>query len=602
MNWTSGPSPCLLPAFMFFMISFCAFGQEANFLPLQDHKLLYADTVYREAVRRKDPDLLAEAYYLYGKTYEASGNHETSQRYYFKSLKLLERKGDSPSLSRILHRLGEMEASFGNNEKAERYFRQSLGIAGRIHSHVNLIRGYGTLAWHMAKDRSGKETQPGLRRSNPDSALYYVRKVDSVALRSGDPIQVANAHLGMAGLFWDILKDEKETLRRLADALSIYTDEKKDGGRVATYSLLARYYLETGQLESAWNTLQTAREIYRSNPFHDLGNITRLNELFLHYYRARGNWKRAFEYSEKNRRIQPGTGIEAAYIKMARQYEAEKKEAELREHETELRLRAEALRAYRWLTGTVALLLAALAVLSYVFYRLYKKNRYISQQNEMLLREQNHRVANDLQAISSFLNLQQEEVGDFKARKVFEESKLRVEAIAVLHKKLYQGKRLTMVYLPDFLEDILDNVLHTFGMQHISPDLDIAPLYLPSDQAVPLGLIVNELTTNACKYAYPLHPAPSLRLSCRLTGENAGRQISLIFKDNGLDASVLETLNSRPLQRFGLGLLLMQVRELSGHHRFTYEKGIAFGLSFPEKQRPLSAGPARAANPGTRHP
>lgn len=127
-----------------------------------------------------------------------------------------------------------------------------------------------------------------------------------------------------------------------------------------------------------------------------------------------------------------------------------------------------------------------------------------NQENELLLKEIHHRVKNNLQTISSLLNLQSGSIRDQSAFDAVQESKNRVASMALIHQKLYQGENLAAIEMRDYFETIGKAIIKSFGKkaQAVSLSVDMPKLELDVDTAVPIGLITNELITNSLKYAF----------------------------------------------------------------------------------------------------
>jgi light-regulated signal transduction histidine kinase (bacteriophytochrome) len=165
-------------------------------------------------------------------------------------------------------------------------------------------------------------------------------------------------------------------------------------------------------------------------------------------------------------------------------------------------------------------------------------------QKDHLLREVNHRVQNSLQLVQAFLSLQAR--ADPAIADRLEEASRRLSAVALVHRRLYQGDQVETVDLARYLEDLLADTREAMGPEWAAAMvLDLAPILISADRAVQVGLIVTELVINANKYAYGGRPGP-LAISL----ERYRNQFRLIVADKGKGADL-------PTQRTGFGTRMM---------------------------------------------
>jgi two-component sensor histidine kinase len=136
------------------------------------------------------------------------------------------------------------------------------------------------------------------------------------------------------------------------------------------------------------------------------------------------------------------------------------------------------------------------------------------QQKDVLLKEVNHRVKNSLQLVASLFGLQRAHVRDPEARRQFDEAGRRINTVAQIHQRLYQDANLEKVSLDNFLREMCTDLSNVLGNDKIFISCDASPCHLPTQEVIPVALIVNELITNAFKYSYVEEAGGSIRVSC----------------------------------------------------------------------------------------
>lgn len=553
-------------------------AQQTAHLKPQLEKLQQARKVEQKAIARKDSLSLAEAYYLYGKIYSFTGNYRASQGYFLKSLQILERRGDSYELSRLYVRLSENEGRLGRLTEALHYADLAMGVAKRIKSTKALVRTYGVLGRVHEHLWNGKLSGNG---AEAKTILAYYKNEENLCYRLNDTLCIAEASLEV-GTFLARLNNP-QAIPYLKKSLRLFTN-RKDKLRANVMLHLASAYLTFGKYPLAFQTLLEAEKAYTHNQEDKYDTILGLELQYVRYFQKTGQWQEAFEHLEKVKALETShfmSDRDGTIAQLNVAYETEKKEAQLNVQKKELALRAENIRGQQRFTIATSGLLAISAGLSLLFFRLYRKNQRISRQNEELVREQNHRVKNNLQVVSSLLSLQSKRLTDEAARKAVEESRLRIQSMAILHQRLYDGDRLAAVNLDEFVRELVGGVLKAFGYPSIRVNVAVKDITLEADKAVPLGLILNEVVTNACKYAFPASENPALTIAC----QRRGHKVELNVTDNGpgLERSERLTLwdDDRPVtvkKSFGMTLIQSQVAQLNGTYQYTSAGAGSFGV------------------------
>jgi two-component sensor histidine kinase len=150
---------------------------------------------------------------------------------------------------------------------------------------------------------------------------------------------------------------------------------------------------------------------------------------------------------------------------------------------------------------------------------------------EAMLHEVNHRVANSLQLVSSFVYMQARSAGGEDARAALADTQRRIAAIAQVHRRLYSGDRVDRVDMADYLEALVKDLEETWSTPEAPRTITLSAEHvtLDTDKAVAVGVIVNELVSNACKYAY----SPGQAGAVRVTLENRGDKFLLRIEDDG---------------------------------------------------------------------
>jgi len=199
------------------------------------------------------------------------------------------------------------------------------------------------------------------------------------------------------------------------------------------------------------------------------------------------------------------------------------------------------------------------------------------KEKEVLIKEVHHRVKNNLQVISSLLNLQARHIEDGKALEMFKESQNRVRSIALFHEKLYQSKDLTHVGATGYLKNLISNLLTTYGARSNAVALSVEPndIFLGVDVAMPLGLIVNELISNALKHAFVEGKHGEVRVDLRSQDH---RNHLLCVSDNG--PGFPRELDFRKAPSLGLQLVCTLTEQLGGSIELRRDQGTTFQVAF----------------------
>ncbi|MFZ5896956.1 MAG: sensor histidine kinase [Myxococcota bacterium] len=200
------------------------------------------------------------------------------------------------------------------------------------------------------------------------------------------------------------------------------------------------------------------------------------------------------------------------------------------------------------------------------------------KEREVLLQEVHHRVKNNLQVISSLINLQMGKLEEGASRDALDVCRTRVLAIALIHEKLYQSSDYARVPFADYARSLASSVLMAAGMEpgQVHLDLDLEPLRLAVDQAIPCGLVLNELITNALKHGLKGACSGTIRVELEKLANKRAR-LSVTNDGEPLPSS----FDAKASSSLGMHLVTALAAQLDGELTVVREPTTSFVLEFP---------------------
>jgi PAS domain S-box-containing protein len=203
-------------------------------------------------------------------------------------------------------------------------------------------------------------------------------------------------------------------------------------------------------------------------------------------------------------------------------------------------------------------------------------------EKESLLKEVHHRVKNNLQLISSMLSLQASRITDSAVLELFSESRNRVRSMALVHENLYRAGNFSKISMLAHIETLSASLARAYGMNggNIELRTEVEDISLDLDIAIPVGLIVNELTSNALKHAFPDRRRGCVNIGLRRLGPT---RCELSLRDDGI--GMAGTIDPRQSDSMGLQLVHDLTEQLHGTIVVTRERGTTFTLSFDSEGR-----------------
>lgn len=508
-----------------------------------------------EIREKENSKYLGTSYANLANAYKRQERFDKAVDLYEKALVLLEDDAFTDNRIICLRNLGDTYTRLGQYEKAKRLLKKSYDL---VLSKVN--DPIGRAMYFFLSSTIYQEQ--GLY----DSVLINGTKVLDILgdnglqqIRSSNLINMANASLSLA------LTENSQRQMHMNKAIE-YGEQAID---------LARQINSHSQISKVSKVLM---KIY--------GQASNASKT-LEYAELYGNSLDSLNKIEQNKKV----------VAMQTKFDVEKKEfqIDLLQKETELAQSkideaARENRAQLYYIVLIGLALIIFIVFAALLYRQVKlknrvnttlsaKNLTISQQNEekeLLLKEIHHRVKNNLQVVSSLLDLQSKKVGDSE-KEALAEGQGRVRAMALIHEKLYQSKTVSAINFEEYCTQLSQQIGQLFpNGQNVDCEIDVVNISLDIDTAVPVGLILNELITNAHKYAFPTGEG-RLRISAEKDEQNT---YILRVEDNG--QGLPDDFDWRKSKSLGLRLVNRLARQLYGKAEYSKGEKSTFEITFKD--------------------
>lgn len=566
--------------------------------------LLYNAGFYRKAIpffrklmairkRQEDPRYSSAMIWL-GYCYQFLDQPDSTYRYLSEALTLKEEVKDSEQLGLAYELMGQYYSRQYDYDLAIEYYLKALEVDSQINYYNDLVnlflktndiehaQEYNNQAFDIIEKRGIKYLRTDALFSK-GLLLEEVHKLDSAIKVYKEALEIATNH--------DQLKKQKSASAFLADAYIQKQNYQQAESYLDQYERLAIELNDTFALANALikkglislNTDQptlalqqgTAKIIEKVAKKH-LVLARKQAELMHKVYAANGNYLDAYQQSNTFIRLNDSVGLleqNEKYLELEARYDRSEKEQEIVKLNAANELKDIKIQNANMQRLGLMLGLLLLSIIAFLIFRAARIRKRTNEklsialhEKNMLLKEIHHRVKNNLQVISSLLSLQSRYVKDEKALSALNEGQNRVDSMALIHQNLYRGDNLSGVHMDKYIPQLADNVLSTYesSSERIQLKYDIDSIILDVSTVVPIGLVLNELVSNAMKYAFPENRKGTIQIGLHDHGE----ELELYVLDNGIGMP----LNAEDLG-FGSKLIKSFTRKLEGDLSITNENG-----------------------------
>lgn len=518
-----------------------------------------------------------------GMCYTMKSEHELALKSYLLALPHFEEGGDPWYTAMAHNNIGSVHEKLQNLTKAREEYEMALDLFKAIPDTVwvaNVSNNLGNVYY-----------ADGFL----DSAVVCYDRANTLLTGSGMGMYSGPTRMNLANALGDLGKN-REALEMMRSARAVMPDGEDENTRANILANLGRLHGLVGDPDSAillmrqglsLATMTRARSVQAS-----------AHEFLSAFFEERGHLDSALFHHKRWAAVNDSIFNEessAQVAEMQEKYESGKKDVLLAENKAQLERRSITIRTIA-LGAVLLLLVALLAMRAYRIKRrseaeLERQNSIIQEQlkdKELLLREIHHRVKNNLQTVSSLLSIQGRGIADERAKQAVNDSRLRVKSMALIHQDLYREGDLTGVRMKDYVDKLAKSLIASYDRTDtVDLQCDVQDLSLDVDTAVPLGLILNELITNALKYAWPDGRTGTLTIAMHIADPDGHHRSSrgvdptdrqgtevlvLRVRDNGIGYATSST-RSAASSGFGLGMIDTFASKLKAERSIRNENG-----------------------------
>ena len=538
---------------------------------------------------------LQGVYYLIGSQYSVRNNPIEAVRYCEMAVAVAEERDSTMQLCTVYNRMGLAYSEIGEKDKAKEFFIKALRVAEKHHD----MDAIWTLVPNVTSEMEDKN----------ERVTYLTNMLKKYPIPADDFETRVRINSMFVHTYTEL---GRTTLAKfyLNESLAIVDNIRLTSWyRMPFYRSAIIYYVHMHEYDAAARLLKPYDELVTNRGYTEMMSENHLT--WSKIDSARGNFAGALEHYKAYKKLQDSTMLATKTREFARvqvEFETIRKAKDLKLRERDITLlhqqaqlqQAELNRVtiVRNLIIVGAVLLLLLLILGYNRYRLKQrtnqelesKQHQINRQNDSLkklirekdwlVREIHHRVKNNLQIVVSLLNTQAAHMEEGSALAAIRDSRLRMQAIAMLHQKLYQVENAGLIEMTGYINELVGNLrLGCECMEDVRFHVEVEPVLLDVSQATPVGLLLNEAITNAIKYAFHGRGRGNIRVVLK---QLPGRVYLLSVADDGIGLPA-DFKSQRKKGTFGMSLIDTLTQQLEGTLELENNGGLTLNIRFREQ-------------------
>ena len=525
-------------------------------------------------------------YDLLGTVYSITGNNEQALKYGLLAVNAAASVNDTTiQLATIFNRIGSTYSHMKKYNAAYDYFQKALYVAKKYNNTETAVL------------LSSKISRTLIALNKPQEALEILQEAQQKY-----PTKDIYSQLYLTASLLITYKElrQYQQAQKYCDqllAISKRLDKYEPDQSEAQYPV-TEFYLATHQYELARKHLAGTDTFYKAiqSPLE----LNHNHYLWFKLDSIQGNYLGAIAHYQLYKMLSDSLLNETTsnHIEQLQvEFETEKKDQDIKMLENASKLQqnklSQANQTRNWVIGVVILLLVIIGLqannswirqqankkLKVQQKEIEKKNlalQHLVTEKEWLIKEIHHRVKNNFHTVSGLLATQSQYLKTDEAIEAVSESHHRIQAMSLIHQKLYQSENLSAIYMPDYVYELADYLRDSFNIRKsVQFNLQIEPIALNLSHSIPLGLILNEAITNSIKYAFPGNKNGTINISLKHKTE---RNLLLTISDDGVG---LRQDPAAPIpQSMGMKLMYGLSEDIDGKFSISGYNGTAISLEF----------------------
>ncbi len=522
---------------------------------------------------------IGKCYQNIGVTHIKMGDYNEALDFYLKALKIFEKHNEESLIAGIVGNMGSLySCRLKDDDNGLLYYNRSLEILKKtgndeLRSHI-----LGAVAEMYMRQKKFSKAKNVLKEALDIAEKANISKIIISVLSNLSQINIDE-------------KDFKQALVYSKKVLKMRLESGYTQDNTLTYLTLANIYEKLNNTKEAQLHYDKALSVALKSKA--LPQLSKVYKALYEYEDRKNDYKKSYEYVLKYNKVQDSLFTikkDKQLKEVQAKFDLENKEKEILFLTKENQIKALENKNQSTAQNILIIGLTALAIILLTLFFAYKnkltnnkileeKNKIVSQtlkDREILLKEVHHRVKNNLQIVSSLLRLQYKFGNHKSASEVLQEIQDKIQAMSIIHERLYKSSNLSLINLQTYLDNLLSyfNTSYALPEQNITITTDIDNIDLGMDRLVPCGLIVNEIIANSIKYAFQDQTSGNISIKA---SKNEDKCV-LTIEDTGVGFP--ENFEVENYQSLGMQLIQGLTKQIKGSVEIISNPGVCYTITF----------------------